>query len=623
MKSSESASPELGMQMFYEFLPMHIRIGLREWYKKDTGKNIATLSEEDWVHFWDAELYKEFGDSNILSESRKREIIERLPRDITNTILQKARALNEIERKWDRMSASEIERLKEQEAWHSVNPTPSQSHYRFQIGFRNNGCKYWRSNPHHIGCLNCGYFFETFCGRVAMADHNLIDQFNNAYDAVNMEVESGIEPEFDVIEFLSDGSFLNDEEIPKSVRTDLFWQINEDKRINNILIETRPEYISEEKLSALLNELTHGQKIEIAMGLESTDRFILTFCINKGYYIEDVENAIKKIIKINDEYQKRCSVVLYVLVKSAYLNEREALEDALATIRTLYDLKKKYGVGLAAKLEPVVVPHGTILDVLYHDTKDGLHYYFPPSYWTILEILARSEYEGMGDMVRIGAREDMDRYLEIPAVYHREGEQRGMFSRYDFLIYEAVQSYNIHHNFKKTLIPLVETVFKDSSLFTLDEWRRDIGIEEPFFMRYLEEHKEEIREEREQNKEFFDFKDDLTGKLAKVLNMIEYGAEFQQLAMKYQQTATKRTQVLNEITTKIKDLIEEEIEIPRDIIKINDKDIALMRTHGDWKLLRMHIKILAKCNEYEDDRSIWIGIPTKRMHPPIDSSGMS
>lgn len=616
MKTSSILPMGSTMQRFYRFLPDHIKARLKEWYEKNTGKKLTTPSANDWLNFWDEELNKEFRNSNILSEPRKREIIERLPHDIAKTILQKKKALQEIERKWGGLNIREIELLKRQEAWYSVNPTSSRSHYRFQIGFRNNGCKYWRDGPYNIGCLNCGYFFETFCGKIPVDDHDLIYQFDDAYETVNNEVESGVEPKFDVIEFLSDGSFLNDEEIPENVRLKLFKKINTDSKINEVLIETRPEYITKDGLSVLLDELTRGQKIVIAIGLESTDKFILMFCINKGYYIEDVEEALKKIAEINSDYQNRCSVLFYVLVKPAYLNESEALKDALTTISTLHDLMKEYSIDFTAKLEPVVVPQGTILDVLYHDTetRDGSHYYFPPSYWTILEIIARLEYDGMGDVVRIGAREDMDRYLEIPAIYHKRGSKKGMFSRYDFLIYEAVQNYNIHHNFTRTLIPLAETVFKDPALSTLDEWKEEIGIEEPFFMRYLDEHKEELVDEREQNREFFDFKYALTNKLVRVLNMIEYGIEFQKLAEEYQINASERMQILNEITTKIKDLIEEELGVPREIIKINDKDIALMQTHEDWKLLRMHIKILAKHNGHEDDRSIWIGIPTKRIH---------
>ena len=71
--------------------------------------------------------------------------------------------------------------------------------------------------------------------------------------------------------------------------------------------------------------------------------------------------------------------------------------------------------------------------------------------------------------------------------------------------------------------------------------------------------------------------------------------------------------VLNEITTKIKGLIEDELAFQRDKIKINDKDIALMQIHEDWTLLRMHIKILVWYRGNEDDRSIWIGIPSKRI----------
>jgi radical SAM enzyme (TIGR01210 family) len=618
MNNKAGAMPiESTMGIFWEYLPFHMKSKLSNWHLQNVGNGIlcTKLSFTDWVRFWDEELSKEFNDSKVLSELRKKEVIKRLPFDIVTMILQKKEAIGDIEKKWAGMSKREIERLKGQEAWYSVNPTSSESNYRFQIGFRNNGCKYWRDHQHYIGCLNCGYFFETFCGFVPMQDQDLINQFDNAYEIVNAEADMGVEHKFDVIEFLSDGSFLNDIEVPENVRKELFRKINKDSRINKILIESRPEYVTKNKISNLLNELTQGQKIEIAMGLETTDKFILTFCINKGYDITDVEKVLKKIIEINNDYQNRCSVLLYVLVKSAYLNEREALEDAVATVKNLYELKRKYNINIIAKLEPVVVPKGTILDVLYHDKRNGSPYYFPPSYWTILEILARLEYEGISNFVRIGAREDMDRYFEIPAVYYKNGDKKGMLSRYDFLIYEAVQEYNSHHNFKRTLIPLIGTAFKDSSL---DEWKKDIKIEYPFFIRYYEEYTEEIEYELNSNVKFYEAKKNITNKLIDVLNIIEYGEVFQQLAEKYQKNSSERMQTLDKITLKIKELIEKNLGIPYQKIKINDKDIALMQLHEDWNLLRMHIKISTQCNGIKDTRSVWVSIPTTRIQLPID-----
>lgn len=605
------------MKLFLEYLPEHLKIRLIKWSTKKSVR-LASFTEftlNDWLRFWDQDLKNDFENSNILSDTSKREIIGRVPFDIARMILQKQEVFEEIQRKWIGLSKREIEVLKGQEAWYSVNPTSSKSNYRFQIGFRNNGCKYWRDNLHHIGCFNCGYFFETFCGHVSIEDHDLINQFNVAYETVNQEVQNSIEPNFDVIEFLSDGSFLNDEEISENVRMELFSKLSKDIRIKKILVETRPEYITKKNISDLLNNLTSEQEIEIAIGLETTDRFISTFCVNKGYYIEDVEEALEKITQINTECQNRCSVMFYVLVKPAYLNEREALEDAVATAKNLYYLKQKYNIELTTKLEPVVVPKGTILDVLYHDTINGLPYYFPVSYWTILEIIARLEYEGLGNLIRIGAREDMDKYLEIPAVYYKNGNKKGLLSRYDFLIYEAVQDYNTHHNFKRTLIPLIETAFKDP---TLDEWKEETGINSPFFMKYFDEHRGEIEDERNKNKELFDSKDILTHKLVKILNTIEYGKDFQHLAKEYQKSEYNKIQILNEITSKAKKLIEEDIGIQYEKIKINDKDIALMQLHEDWNLLRIHIKILVKYNGNEDYRSIWIGIPTTRIHLPFN-----
>jgi radical SAM enzyme (TIGR01210 family) len=505
------------------------------------------------------------------------------------------------------MVGHDIDVLSKEGAWYSINTTTSRLHYRFQIGFRNVGCEYWRNNSKKLGCLNCGYFFETTCGFIDIPNEHLIAQFRNAYNHIKSEVLKGIEPSFDVVEFLSDGSFLNDKEVPEEVRLELFKIINDDENISRILIETRPEYVTKEKILNLLSQLKKGQELEIAMGLESTDRFILTFCINKGYCSKEVEKVVETLQEINAKYENRCSILLYALVKPAYLEEKEALEDAVSTLTDIYKLGKKYKVNVIAKLEPVVIPQGTILDALYHHKQNNLPGYFPPSYWTILEIIARLEYEGMSNIIRIGAREDMDRYFEIPAIYYNKGNKKGMFSRYDFLIYETIQEYNTHHNFRRLLITL-ERAFEDKSL---SEWKEEIGIKYPMFLRYYEEHRKEIEKERQIDRAYFDSKNDSTSKLIEALNSIEYGKDFQTLAQEYQKN--KEMRILNKLTKKIKDLLKEKLKIPQEKIRINDKDIAILQ--DELKLLRMHIKILIDINGHEDDRSIWIGIPTAKLIP--------
>ena len=72
--SSQMESP---MEIFLNFMPCSIKTRLIKWYEKKTGNTSSTFSIKDLLLFWDEELNKEFRGSTILSDARKREIIER------------------------------------------------------------------------------------------------------------------------------------------------------------------------------------------------------------------------------------------------------------------------------------------------------------------------------------------------------------------------------------------------------------------------------------------------------------------------------------------------------------------------------------------------------------------
>ncbi|MGE5340479.1 MAG: hypothetical protein ACM3SY_03265 [Candidatus Omnitrophota bacterium] len=605
MKTPGQWPVEIGSNDFQSFLNF-LRTDLRSRYHtwKEQSATEKKENSETWLHFWDEELHNNYLQPSILNEPRKREIMARWPHDIEATIHAKEDALEQAKKAWAGLIlGSHIDLLKNEAAWYSVNETSSPMKYRFQIGFRNRGCRYWRENPTKLGCLNCGYFFETTGGFSNIGNENFLNQFDTAFKKICKDVEIGAEPAFDVIEFLSDGSFLNDEEVPQNVRRQLFTRINRNKRITKILIETRPEYLDEKKIRELLGELKRGQKLEIAMGLECTDPFVLDFCINKGYGLNEVREAAALLAGINQNHGNRCSLQLYLLLKPAYLTEREALDVVMDSGRELKIIALEYPqLPIVMKLEPVVVPQGTILEVLSRQETGAA--YHPPSYWTVLEVLARFTEEGMGSMLRIGAREDMDRYFDIPAAYYKQGDKRGMLSRYDFLLYEAVQEFNIHHDFFRTLIPLAH-IFHDTSL---DHWQSEIGLDEPVFLRLIRDHHPTIALIREQKKEYYDQKDLFTTKLTDVLTRIEYGVHFQELAQQYSHSQNYGD--LEQLTRDIKDLLHRELDILPKHIKINNKFIAFI--HNELRILRMHIKIVVKHNDFQDVRSIWIGIPSKK-----------
>ena len=65
------------MKLFLEYLPEHLKIRLIKWSTKKSVR-LASFTEftlNDWLRFWDQDLKNDFENSNILSDTSKREII--------------------------------------------------------------------------------------------------------------------------------------------------------------------------------------------------------------------------------------------------------------------------------------------------------------------------------------------------------------------------------------------------------------------------------------------------------------------------------------------------------------------------------------------------------------------
>ena len=76
------------------------------------------------------------------------------------------------------------------------------------------------------------------------------------------------------------GSFFNDNEISPEARKSIYDMINKISEIKHVIFESRPEHITEEKMQVLTNSII-GRRIEIGMGLESSNEYIRQMCLNK------------------------------------------------------------------------------------------------------------------------------------------------------------------------------------------------------------------------------------------------------------------------------------------------------------------------------------------------------
>ena len=169
------------------------------------------------------------------------------------------------------------------------------------------------------------------------------------------------------------GSMLDEKEVPMEARKKIF-DIASKQPCNLFLFETRPETVTNEALVEYHKAFAKTQhKIGVEVGLESSNQWILTYCVNKQLSLYDFENAVQLI--------KRNGMLSYANISlgTAFLTEQEAIQDAVTSIH--WALSK--GVDKIV-LFPLHVKTYTVLHWLW---RNGL--YTPTSLWALPEVLKR------------------------------------------------------------------------------------------------------------------------------------------------------------------------------------------------------------------------------------------
>jgi len=170
------------------------------------------------------------------------------------------------------------------------------------------------------------------------------------------------------------GSFLQEQEIPFTAVERIFHLASRHlPDLRRVVIESRVEYITMEKLERLQNILGNNTELAIGMGFDSENEIVRNLIINKGVSKEGFERAIEITRQLDVQS------IVYVLLKPPFLTEREAIEDAVESTRYVS------GVGpTEIHYETVTVEADTLVDQLY---TSGL--YRPMWLWSIIEILKR------------------------------------------------------------------------------------------------------------------------------------------------------------------------------------------------------------------------------------------
>ncbi len=221
--------------------------------------------------------------------------------------------------------------------------------------FQTTGCR-WNN------CTMCGYVYDS--ARKPPSHDDLIKQFEHAMLRCRDE-------EF-MVKIFTSGSFFDDNEIPEATRKEMLSRLGSDKRVKKVVAETRPEYVTQEKLKEAVSAL--GKKLEVAIGLETSNDLIRKDCINKGFSFSDFMRAGETSKK------EGVTVKAYLLLKPLFLSEGLAIDDM---IRSIDDAAK---VAETISLNLCNVQKGTLVDDMF-ERRD----YRPPWLWSAVEVLKRGK----------------------------------------------------------------------------------------------------------------------------------------------------------------------------------------------------------------------------------------
>ncbi len=254
---------------------------------------------------------------------------------------------------------------------------------------RTAGC-YWRK------CTMCGYWQES--GDVTQAD--ILAQLEHS-------LRNSPDIEF-ILKIFTSGSFLDEREISSGTRKEIVKMVEKRKEIKKLIIETRPEFISEKKL----NDLKVVEHLEIAIGLETANDFIRSNYINKSFSFDDYRTAVK----IVNDYG--ATVKTYLLLKPPFVSEKKAIEDVIKSADFVSDYSSTISLNLCN------VQKYTYLENLWKR-----RYYRPPWLWSAVDAIKeikKRDVVVMSDPVGAG---------------HKRGPHN--CGSCDFVVKEAIKEFNI------------------------------------------------------------------------------------------------------------------------------------------------------------------------------------
>lgn len=162
-------------------------------------------------------------------------------------------------------------------------------------------------------CYACGW------GKINYGKPDL-HKLKRKIDEFFKSIPSGVKR----VKIFCSGSFFDNDQFPSVIREYIAKKCKE-KNVKELVVESRPEFIEEEKIKPILKHV----KLIVAIGLETADNKVLEK-YQKGFYVEDYIKACELLKKFG------CKVRTYIMVNLPFVKNQEEL------LKKSFQIAKKY-----------------------------------------------------------------------------------------------------------------------------------------------------------------------------------------------------------------------------------------------------------------------------------------
>lgn len=202
---------------------------------------------------------------------------------------------------------------------------------------------------------NYGYGQTPDAGRLMKELHNVLNTYGNCVETILLGAS---------------GSFLDEREIPESLRNRIFEVVFQ-SGIPQIIIETHYKSISDNVLYRI-SQLLPSRRIELEVGLETVNPWIGEHIINKHIDLPKFEEMIASA------HRYEMTVTVNLLMGIPFYTEAAQLSDTKASIRWALSKKADYIIVFPLNIHPY-----TLFEWLYQ--KGCIQ---PPSLWLAVRLLS-------------------------------------------------------------------------------------------------------------------------------------------------------------------------------------------------------------------------------------------